>query len=147
MQEEIIVMSAKERERLRLVEAVLEKRILQRDVALRVGLSSRQMKRLVVSYRLAGACGLVSRRRGAPSNHRISNEQKQAIMQRIKERYADFGPTLAAECLNNEGMSVSRETLRHWMCDAVIWQQAGHKKPKRRHPPRARRAGGGADSD
>ncbi|MCX8518943.1 MAG: ISNCY family transposase, partial [Methylophilaceae bacterium] len=56
----------------------------------------------------------VSRRRGAPSNHRIAEACKQDILQGI-QRYGDFGPTLATEYLLDEGMSVSRETLRHWM--------------------------------
>jgi hypothetical protein len=33
----------------------------------------------------------------------------------VRQRYADFGPTLAAEHLAKEGWSVSRETLRKWM--------------------------------
>jgi hypothetical protein len=34
----------------------------------------------------------------------------------IGERYSDFGPTLAAEMLAaHHGLTVSRETLRHWM--------------------------------
>jgi hypothetical protein len=34
----------------------------------------------------------------------------------IRERYADFGPTLAAEKLAaHHGCSVSRETVRGWM--------------------------------
>jgi hypothetical protein len=34
------------------------------------------------------------------------------ILCRVRQRYADFGPTLAAEHLAQEGLPVSRETLR-----------------------------------
>ena len=54
MQKGIVLMSEQERERLRLVEAFLERRMLQKDAAARVGLSTRQMKRLVRAYRLEG---------------------------------------------------------------------------------------------
>ncbi len=60
-------------------------------------------------------------------------------MARVKERYADFGPTLAAEYLRAEGFTVSKETLRGWMIEAGVWQ-AKHKRPPRLHPPRPRRA-------
>ncbi len=37
------------------------------------------------------------------------------------QRYADFGPTLAAEHLAQDGFPVSRETLRTWMTKAAFW--------------------------
>ncbi|MCA1444973.1 hypothetical protein I6F07_33470, partial [Ensifer sp. IC4062] len=40
----------------------------------------------------------------------------------VRERYADFGPTLAAEKLaEHDGLTVSRETLRKWMAEAGLW--------------------------
>jgi len=43
------------------------------------------------------------------------------ILRRVRQRYADFGPTLAAEHLAQEGLPVSRETLRKWMVKARLW--------------------------
>jgi hypothetical protein len=43
------------------------------------------------------------------------------ILHRVRQRYADFGPTLAAEHLAREGLSVSRETLRKWMVKTSLW--------------------------
>jgi hypothetical protein len=40
---------------------------------------------------------------------------------RVRQRYADFGPTLAAEHLAQEGLPVSRETLRKWMIQSALW--------------------------
>jgi hypothetical protein len=40
----------------------------------------------------------------------------------VGQRYADFGPTLAAEHLAKEGFTVSRETLRKWMTKAAYWR-------------------------
>ena len=40
----------------------------------------------------------------------------------VRERYADFGPTFAAEKLAElHDLKVSRETLRSWMRQAGIW--------------------------
>jgi len=40
----------------------------------------------------------------------------------VRQCYADFGPTLAAEHLAKEGFLVSRETLRKWMTKAALWR-------------------------
>ena len=59
--------------------------------------------------------------RGRPSNRRLSAGLELKILRRVRQRYADFGPTLAAEHLAQEGLPVSRETLRKWMVKANLW--------------------------
>jgi hypothetical protein len=58
---------------------------------------------------------------------------------RVRERYADFGPTLAAEHLAQEGLPVSRETLRKWMVKASLWRPRA-QRVKSIHVWRERRA-------
>lgn len=60
----VLQMSGKERERLRVVEAVKERRLTQTQAAVRLSLSVRQVKRLCRAYRRRGAAGLISRKRG-----------------------------------------------------------------------------------
>jgi hypothetical protein len=56
----------------------------------------------------------------------------------VRERYADFGPTLATEKLaERDGLRVSRETLRGWMVDAGLW--LSRKQRRTFHQPRLRR--------
>jgi hypothetical protein len=58
----------------------------------------------------------------------------------VRERYADFGPTLAHEKLSeSHGVKVSVETLRQWMMAEGIWLERA-KRGVRPHPPRFRRA-------
>lgn len=57
------------------------------------------MHRLINRYNQNGAAGLVSQKRGKPSNRRHTRTFKNAVMALIQERYADFGPTLAREKL------------------------------------------------
>ncbi len=64
-----------------------------------LGLSERHVWRLLHAYRAIGADGLISKKRGRPSNRRTPAEVRQAAMAIVRERYADFGPTLAAEKL------------------------------------------------
>jgi hypothetical protein len=57
----------------------------------------------------------------------------------VGQRYADFGPTLAAEHLAQEGFAVSRETLRKWMTQAAFWRPR-RQRVKKIHVWRERRA-------
>src|SRR6202022_913425 len=59
--------------------------------------------------------------RGRPSNRRLAARLELKILRRVRQRYADFGPTLATEHLAQEGLSVSRKTLRKWMVKASLW--------------------------
>ena len=79
-------------------------------------ISPRQAHRLLSRLREGGPGALVHRARGRPSNNRLAGDLRQRAMALIGERYSDFGPTLAAEMLAaHHGLTVSRETLRHWM--------------------------------
>lgn len=95
----VLEMSARERERLRVVEAIKDGRLTQGQAAQRLSLSVRQVKRLYRAYRRRGAADLVSRRRGRPSNRRIAGTEQRRIVKLVARHYADFGPTLAAEYL------------------------------------------------
>ncbi|MEM7495023.1 MAG: hypothetical protein AAF471_02570 [Myxococcota bacterium] len=80
-----------------------------------------------------------SKRRGKPGNNRISHDVHQRVVQLIRDRYSDFGPTLACEKLSElHDIHVSRETLRKWMRDAGLWKGKKRKVPKLFHL-RARR--------
>jgi len=78
---------------------IKDKRLTQKEAARMLNLSIRQVKRLYQAYRTKGAQGLVSRRRGKPSNHRLDARVEQQVLDLLKEKYEDFGPTLAHEKL------------------------------------------------
>jgi transposase len=132
-----IAMSKKELSRLEVVQRVAGKRMRHAEAARLLSLSERQIKRLVRAFREEGAAGLVSKRRGRPSNNRVDATTKAQVLERLRDRYAGFGPTLAAEYLQGDGFDLSKETLRGWMMDAGLWR-AG-KKRAGVHPPRERR--------
>lgn len=135
-----IRMSRKELSRLELVQAVAGSRLTQAEAAGRLKLSVRQVKRLCRSYRQTGAAGLVSKRRGQPSNHRIGEAERARVIGLIKARYQGFGPTLAAEYLRaQEGFGHCVETLRRWMAEAGLWS-AKRKGRRAVHALRERRA-------
>src|SRR4051794_12688333 len=104
-----------------------------------LGLSPRQVFRLLARFRAEGASGLASRRRGRPSNRRLPASVREAALAAVRERYADFGPTLAAEKLAEaHDLRLSRETLRQWMAEAGLWVPRKAQRG-RVHQPRHRR--------
>jgi hypothetical protein len=95
----LITMSTREIDRLEVVKRVLERRITRVKAAALMGLNERQVRRMCAAYEAEGAAGLVSRRRGKPSNNRTQDGFREQAMALIRERYSDFGPTLATEKL------------------------------------------------
>jgi hypothetical protein len=60
------------------------------------------------------------------------------VIELVRLRYADFGPSLAAEVLlAKDGVKVSRETLRKWMVEDGLW--LSRKQRRSFHQPRLRR--------
>jgi len=80
-----------------------------------LGLSYRQARRVWRRYRAQGDAGLVHRLRGRPSPRRKPAKVRARVLARYRQRYPDFGPTLAAEYLAREGFKVDHETLRRWL--------------------------------
>ena len=104
-----------------------------------LGRSERQVWRLLKAFRVAGVSGLISKRRGRPSNHKTAAAVRAAALWIVRQNYADFGPTLAAEKLAEEhGFSFSSETLRKWMIADGLWLDRKQRQ-KRIHQPRSRR--------
>src|SRR4029077_12436656 len=96
----------------------------------------RQVFRLLRGVKQNGAVHLLSRRRGKPSNHRLPAEVRTLALSLVRDRYPDFGPTLAAEKLARQhGCSISRETLRGWMIADGLWIDRRHRLPPP-HPAR-----------
>jgi len=132
-------MSQKEVGRLEVIQAVASKQLRQVDAAAQLGVSVRQVKRLVRRYRQAGPAGLVSGHRGKRANNALPEAVRQAALRLVREHYHDFGPTLACEKLvEQHGLSLSTETLRQWMVAEGLWQPK-RAKQARIHQRRPRR--------
>src|SRR6201985_1132 len=104
-----------------------------------LGTSERQVWRLLKAFLSEGAAGLVSKKRGRPSNRKTAAAVRTAALWIIRQNYADFGPTLAAEKLAAEhGFAFSSETVRKWMIEDGLWLDRKQRQ-KRVHQPRPRR--------
>lgn len=119
----VISMSNKEADRVGVIQRLINREIRQRHAAGILGISTRQVKRLVREYRGHGTAGLVHKGRGKVSNRAIPEEEKKQMIDIISNNYTDFGPTLAWEKLvENHGIRYSDETIRKLMIGAELWK-------------------------
>lgn len=125
-----LVMSDKERLRKALMEMVSQKKITLNQAAIQCQISYRQAKRLYRRYKLEGDTGIVHHSRGQKSNR--SHPHREKILTLYKEKYPDFGPTLAAEKLSeDDNLTVDHDTLRAWLLEENLWQRQRKRNPYR----------------
>ena len=130
---ETLRMSRKERQRLELLSRVKRGDLRLSKAAELLKLSYRQAKRVYRRYRESQDAGLVHRLRGRASNHRVGSDRREQVISICREKYADFGPTLAAEYLVAlDGQKVSVTTLRRWMLEAGLWTTRRRRSEHRR---------------
>lgn len=123
-----ITMSSKEAERIPVLDRLMKKEIRQKQAAQLLHLSVRQIRRLVKKYKREGTVGLTHILRGKESNRRIEESVINKAITVIREKYSDFGPTLAHEKLvENHNITFSRETLRQAMIKEELWKRKQRK--------------------
>ncbi|RQQ56613.1 ISNCY family transposase [Burkholderia stagnalis] len=136
----LVTLNMRELDRLKVIQAVVETGLKPGRAAERLGVTVRQVQRLVDRYRESGAAGLASRKRGRLGNRRLDEALARRALTIIRDRYADFGPTLACEKLwECHGIRLAKETVRRLMTDAGLWIPRRQRPPKV-YQPRARRA-------
>ena len=139
MSEGIVTMSQKELQRLPVLEAVLKRQTRQVEAAVCLELSTRQVRRLQGRLKAQGPRGLVHGNRGRSSNSAKPQKLRRQVLELIREKYADFGPTLASETLaERHRIILSDETVRLWMRAEGL--SAGRRRPRPHRQWRERRA-------
>lgn len=132
-------MSYQEIDRVGVVELVESKKLSQLEGSKQLNISSRQMRRLQQRYRKEGVAGLILKHRGQPSNNLLSEAIKSEISSLVREKYSDFGPTLAHEKLVElHNIKLSIESLRQLMIADDLWLPK-QRKTKRVFQLRPRR--------
>ncbi|HEX8896431.1 MAG TPA: ISNCY family transposase [Terriglobales bacterium] len=133
-------MTAKDVLRSQVMAQVMEGMLDQASAAGRLGISVRQVKRLKRRMQDEGTQGLLSKKRGKPSNRRTPDDVLEKAVALIGAHYADFGPTLACEKLEDvHKIKLSVETVRQAMLRAGLWK-ARRGAGARTHAMRERRA-------
>jgi hypothetical protein len=131
-------MSAQERIRLDAMKRIERKELTVTAAAQLIDLSLRQTRRLWKRFKADGDAGLVHRLRSRVGNRRLGDADRQRIVKRHQESYADFGPTLACEKLAGEGLVLSPNTLTALLKERGLWQRRRRRGKHRQR--RQRRA-------
>jgi hypothetical protein len=118
-----------------------KKLITQKQAAEEIGVTERQVGRLLRKLRRKGDRAVIHDLRGRASNRKLPAELEQRAMTVLSDPvYRGFGPTLAAEYLHQrQQITVSKETVRQWMAKAGLWK-AGRRRVVEVHEWRPRRS-------
>ena len=111
------------------------------EAASPLGISYRQTKRLMKSYRTAGAEGLVHGNAGRRSRRAKPEAIREKALELVREHYREHratdGPTLPTEHLRGKHEDGYRpSTLRRWMLQAGLWSRERKSRKHRRQRPR-----------
>jgi transposase len=133
-----VLMSERDVRRIEILTEVLSGRRTVASAAVVLAITARQVNRLLNRFREDGGSGLIHKGRGQSSNHSVSTGVREYVLELVKSKYADFGPTLATEVLlAKHDIQIGRETLRSWMLEEGLWQS--RKQRRTFHQPRLRR--------
>jgi predicted ArsR family transcriptional regulator len=97
METERISLNQRERDRLQVLHEVKQKQITQVEAARRLKMSDRQIRRQLSGLEEHGDRAVIHGLRGRASNRRLAAGLELEILRRVRQRYADVGPTLGAE--------------------------------------------------
>jgi biotin operon repressor len=134
-------MTQAERDRLVALKKAKKKLITQQQAAEEIGVTERQVRRLLRKLRRKGDRAVIHELRGRASNRKLPGEMEQRAMTVLSDPvYRGFGPTLAAEYLHKRHqITASKETVRQWMVKGELWH-AGRRRVVEVHQWRLRRS-------
>ena len=122
-------MTQRDRDRLVVLKKAEKKLITQKQAAVELQLTERQVRRLLKRLRAQGDKAVIHALRGRPSNRKLSEEVRQKVLSILSDpRWKDFGPTLASYHLaKDHDIRVGREALRQMMIEAGLWRAKAQK--------------------
>lgn len=117
-----IIMNIRDTRRIAVLDKLKDKSMKQGAAAKILGMSVRQVRRLLRRYKLGGAVAVIHKLRGIPGNHQADEKVLDTALEIIRSTYSDFSVTLAHEKLvKYHSFPYSRETLRLAMITTGMW--------------------------
>ncbi len=131
---ETLTMSQRERDRLKILDRVNAGKLSRRLAAESLGVTERQIYRILHRYQQEGDRGVIHRMRGKTgSNRSYTARLRTEVIRLFQERYGDYHPTLLSEVLLAEHqIDVSRQTLSRWLKAEELLDDIRRKRPHRR---------------
>ena len=131
--EGLLTMSKKEVDRLKILSQIETKQLTLKEGSEILGVSERQVYRILKRIKEEGNKGVIHRLRGKKSNRGYPEKLKKEVIQIYRKHYSDYGPTLfSEELLKSHGISVNHETVRKWLRSNAITTSMRKKRPHRK---------------
>jgi len=129
-----VTLTVDEAKKLGVIQETLAGRMTVQTAAGILQLSERQVYRLRERVRDRGALGIVHGNQGCPPSNRCSATERERVLRLYQTTYAGYNFSHFAEALEDEeGIVLSRETVRRWL------RTAGEGQPMRRVPKHRKR--------
>jgi hypothetical protein len=124
MQEESLLLSKRDRDRLKVLHELRKGHITQRQAGEQLKLTERWIRELAERIGENGDKAIIHGLVEKPSRRKIEAKIERRAVTLIAREYGDFGPTLVQEYLERDhDIVVSRETVRQWMMRAGLWKK------------------------
>ena len=129
-----IVLNSTEQRRIIVLNHLASGALVNAEAAQLLGISKRQLQRLHRAYSEEGAAVLAHGNRGRPAHNAVDAATATRVVALARDKYQGFNQQHLTEMLaENEGISLSRPTVRR------ILLAAGISSPRRRRAPKHRR--------
>jgi transposase len=130
---ETITLNKKEQKRLLVLNRVMAGQMTAAGAAELLGLSERQVRRILAAYREEGAAALVHGNRGRAPTNALGPTVREQVTELARSKYVGFNHQHMAERLEEEErIPIKRSSLRR------ILLAAGIVTPRKRRPPKHR---------
>lgn len=128
-----VTLNMKEIKRLYVMQQIVDQQLTGAQAAQLLGLSLRQIRRLIAKYREQGAPGLVHGNRGKAPNNRLAEALRAQIWELAKEPFKDYNDShFTEELAEKYGLKASRSTVRR------IRREHHQPTPRKHRSPRYR---------
>ena len=126
-------MHQREQARLQVLNSVLEYQLPTTQAAEVLGISERQVRRILAAYRREGAAALVHGNRGRQPRNAVPQETASAVVMLASGKYAGFNHSHLSEVLEErEGIDLSRQTVSRLLNRHGLPSARRHRPPKHR---------------
>jgi transposase len=130
---ERVTFNMKEIKRHHVIQQIENHQMTGSEASQHLGLSLRQIRRILAKYRSEGAPGLVHGNRGRTANNRVDECVRVKIQELAEKEYRDYNDShFTEELVEEHGLIVSRSTVRR------IRRAIGQKSPRKHRSPRHR---------
>ena len=143
-----VTLNQREQARLQVLNSVMEYQLPRAQAAEILGISERQVRRILAAYRRDGAAALVHGNRGRKPRNSVPEDVAATTVILASEKYSGFNHSHLTEVLaEREGIQLSRQTISRLLHRHGLNSARGHRPPQASCTPGAYAPGGHAAAD